>query len=479
MENSGQTVLQQIIAGTEGNGFAPVQGILPFKERQRQMLVGSPTSLEGRTLLSQEARALLTRLERVKSFALYETMVPAAAASIPAQNAIERYMARRKKELTMLVRAFLRWLDSPQGKTAPLSEGQRRFAILRMRFNLILSHFDIFADVVTQRSENETGVWLSGLDVAAADALALPDYYESPPVVCYIDRGHGAAIRRARTRLPGGGENPVAIIRVPRERMVGSGIASSLVHEVGHQGAALLDLINSLRPELRARQGMEEEGSVTHLVWELYERWISEIVSDFWSAAKVGIAAPMGLMGVVSLPRAFVFRVSMDDPHPIPWIRVKLSCAMGDALYPHPQWRRLAEIWESYYPITGLDDRRRWLFNALETGIPDFVGLLVNHRPAALGGKSLKEVVAFADRTPARLRATFDAWRNRKFNLRDLPPSLVFAIIGQARADGKISPEGESRLVADVLTQWALRSSLDTSEICEEGQKGLHPAKVV
>ena len=64
----------------------------------------------------------------------------------------------------------------------------------------------------------------------------------------------GAAIRRARTRLPGGGENPVAIVRVPRERMVGTGIASSLVHEVGHQAAALLDLVNSLRPILKGLQ---------------------------------------------------------------------------------------------------------------------------------------------------------------------------------------------------------------------------------
>ena len=99
----------------------------------------------------------------------------------------------------------------------------------------MLTQFDIFADVLSQRSEHDTGVWLSGLDVVAADALALPDYYEAPPVICYLDRGHGAAIRRARTRLPGGSENPVAVVRVPRERMVGSGIASSLVHEVGHQ----------------------------------------------------------------------------------------------------------------------------------------------------------------------------------------------------------------------------------------------------
>src|SRR5262249_58546694 len=101
--------------------------------------------------------------------------------------------------------------------------------------NAVLSQLDLFNHVITQRSENETGVFLSGLDVVSADALALPGYYEPPPVICYLDRDVGAAIRRARTRMPGGGENPVAIIRVPRERMIGSGIASSLIHEVGHQ----------------------------------------------------------------------------------------------------------------------------------------------------------------------------------------------------------------------------------------------------
>ena len=105
----------------------------------------------------------------------------------------------------------------------------------------------MFADVITQRSETETGVWLSGLDVVAGDALALPGYYAAPPVICYLDRGIGAAIRRARTRMPGGGENPVAIVRLPRERLVGSGVASSLVHEVGHQAAALLGLVDSLQ----------------------------------------------------------------------------------------------------------------------------------------------------------------------------------------------------------------------------------------
>src|SRR5262249_39142655 len=156
-----------------------------------------------------------------------------------------------------------------------------------------------FNQVITQRSEYEQGVWLSGLDVVAADALALPDYYQPPPVICYLDRGVGAAIRRARPRLPGGSQNPVAIVPDPRERLSAGGVGPSLVDEVGHQGAALLVLVPSLQLVLRAKQGDAREP----LVWRLWDRWISEIVSDFWSVARVGIASTLGLIGVVSLPR--------------------------------------------------------------------------------------------------------------------------------------------------------------------------------
>jgi hypothetical protein len=52
--------------------------------------------------------------------------------------------------------------------------------------------------------------------------------------------------------------------------------------------------------------------------------------------------------------------------------------------------------------------------------------------------------------------------------MRSTPPSLAFAVIGQARADGKIAPEQESSTVAQLLKHWALRSTLDASTICAE-----------
>jgi hypothetical protein len=428
-----------------------------------------PRSMAAR-MLEQEARALLTRLDRVKPFALHETMLPAAALAPAAQIAIERFLIDGRAELRRRIRDYLEWVRRDGDQVAP-EELQRRFTGVRWRFNDVLSQFDLFQQAITQRSEREIGVWLSGLDVAAADALALTgDPFEPPSIICYLDRGQGAAIRRARTRLPGGGNNPVSIIRIPRERMVGHGIASSLVHEVGHQGAALLGLVESLRPALSDRETGSAPGE--RVAWQLWGRWISEILADFWSVAKLGIASTLGLIGVVSLPRWFVFRLNLDDPHPFPWIRVQLSCAIGNALYPHPQWRELAVLWASLYPPEALDAERRRIIDRLGATMPALVGLLVEHRPGSLGGHSLKEMMPLDSRTPDRLRARYQAWAARPAQMRTAAPTLVFAVLGQARTAGLLSPEQESRVLGDLLSFWALRSTLDLAQLCATRSRG-------
>src|SRR5262249_46704975 len=156
--------------------------------------------------------------------------------------------------------------------------------------------------------------------------------------------------------------------------------ASSLFHEVGHQAAALLGLVESLRPVL---QGIAR-GSAEADAWNLWARWISEIVADFWSVARLGLASTMGLMGVVSLPGPFVFRLNVDDPHPMPWIRVKLSAAIGKALFPQPAWDEVIDLWESYYPRDRIEGEQRRLLELLDRTIPAMVTVLLNHRPAAL-----------------------------------------------------------------------------------------------
>jgi hypothetical protein len=412
-------------------------------------------------LLEQEARALLTRLDAVRPFVLQETTLPAAAVSPGGLAAIEEYLLAGRREVRGEVRRFLRWIGG-EGHQASPAQQQRRFTLMRLKFNIALAQFDMFSEVITQRSEHGTGLWLSGLDVAAAEALVVPGgYFEAPPIVCHLHRGLGGAIRRARTRLPGGGRNPASIVRIPRERMIGYGIGSSLVHEVGHQGAALLGLVESLRAavEEAGASGPDEERQA----WDLWGRWVSEVIADFWSVAKIGAASTLGLMGLVSLPRAFVFRLDPLDPHPVPWIRVLLSCAIGEALYPDPQWASIASVWEELYPTRGLHPRLLDVMTGLYQTLPAFVSLLVSHRPAALRGRALGRVLRSPDRAPPALIATFRRWSRAPDLMSAAAPTLAFAVFGQARASGLISPELESRLLEELIGEWALRSTLATN----------------
>jgi hypothetical protein len=217
-------------------------------------------------------------------------------------------------------------------------------------------------------------------------------------------------------------------------------------------------------------QARQQQGGPEQVAWQLWERWISEIVADYWAVARVGVTSTTGLMAVVSLPRAFVFRVNVDDPHPFPWARVKLSCALGRALFPDAQWERLSRLWDSFYPTAGLDDARRDLISALQQTMPEFIHLLLQHRPATLRGQSLPQVLAVQERTPQRLRSLWQTWRAEPSRMKSGKPTLAFAVIGQARADEAISPKQESQLLGELLTLWALadavgRSSTQTSTL--------------
>src|SRR6187551_2664493 len=135
--------------------------------------------LPSSVLLENEARSLLTRLDRVEPFSMQETTVPAASIPRESMIAIDRMLLAGRSKLRTMVLAFIRWIRSPRSQGVAPQIAQRRFTILRLRFNAALTQLDIFADALTQRSESETGILLSGLDVAAKDALILSgNYYE-------------------------------------------------------------------------------------------------------------------------------------------------------------------------------------------------------------------------------------------------------------------------------------------------------------
>ena len=415
------------------------------------------TAADTRFLLN-ETLALFSRLQTVRSFALSTPMVLAAAVSAPAQAAINAHLAHVAFDLRRKLLGFISWLQHPASRALSAADTQARYVLLKLRFNNLLDQVDIFADVLGQRSEHNTGTWVAGLDVLAEDALTLAgQYYAPPPLICYLERGHGAAIRRARTRLPGGDLSPVGVIQIPRERMIGSGIASSLIHEVGHQGSELLDLTTTIRQDIE--QVIAAGPRAETLPWQLLSRWLNEILSDCWAVGHLGITATYGLLSVVSLPSYFVFRIGTDGPHPFPWIRVKISLALGAELFPDPQWAAMSRQWEDLYPPHSLGHDKQDLLRRLEAVLPAFARLLLGHRSAKLRGNRVADIFPLAGRGPAELRALYDAWQQRPYLREHSAPSLVFAVVGQAKADGRITTEDEARVLAHMLTRWALRRS--------------------
>ena len=405
--------------------------------------------------LVNETLALFSRLQTVRSFSLSTPMVLAAAVSAPAQSAINAHLAHVAFDLRRKLLEFVRWLKSPESRRFSAAKIQARYVLLKLRFNNLLDQVDIFGDVLGQRSEHGTGTWVAGLDVLAEDALTLAgNYYVPPPIICFLERGHGAAIRRARTRLPGGDLSPVGVIQIPRERMIGSGIASSLIHEVGHQGSELLDLTSSIRAALEQR--IADNPPEAALPWQLLSRWLNEILSDCWAIGHLGITATYGLLSVVSLPTYFVFRIGTDGPHPFPWIRVKISLALGQALYPHPQWAALSRQWNDLYPVAELSVDKQALIGRLEAVLPAFAVLVLGHRPPSLRGQRVADIFPTAGRRPEDLRAHYIAWQQHPLQREQVAPSLVFAVVGQAKADGRISTNDEVSILSHMLERWAL-----------------------
>jgi hypothetical protein len=402
--------------------------------------------------LLNESYSLLARLGQLDPFSMTMPMVRGAAVSDKALKEITELLEKGKIALRKNIHSFIDNIQPAHRQKKDSRELQTGFTILKLRFNSILDQLDIFADVLSQRSEHEVGVWLSGLDVLAEDGLmAVKPFAELPSLMVYLDRGHGAAIRRARTKLPGGDENPVAVIQMPRERMVGSGIAASLIHEVGHQAAALLDLVASLKKML-LRTAQERSG---HPAWKYFEKWISEIICDVWAMGHLGIASTVGLMGVVTLPRYFQFRLNLNDPHPAPYVRVYLSYVFGKTLFPHPQWDKIWNMWKDFYPLDGLDQQVITILRDIENEADQFAKLVLSHSTKEMKGKKLSELFFAQQRNPANLQALYRSWMSGKTNLNELAPTLVFAALGQAKADMAIEATNECTVLIRQLKYWA------------------------
>ena len=270
-------------------------------------------------------------------------------------------------------------------------------------------------------------------------------------MVCYLARGPGAAIRRARTRLPGGGQNPVAIVRVPRERMVGHGIASSLVHEVGHQAAALLELVESLRPapaRMQRRRGRSASAAAWGLLGALDLRDRRRPLVGRQARHRLDARADRRRQpaGVVRLPG------QRRRPAPDAVDPRQAQLRHRRRALPAPAVARArGAVGRRCTRATGVDPARRRAPRGArgdDAAASSPCSSSTGRRRCA-AGRSARSCRA-PERQPRDLVARCAAsWEADRAALRDAPPTLAFAVLGQARWQRRARPERESRIVGE------------------------------
>jgi hypothetical protein len=336
--------------------------------------------------------------------------------------------------------------------TADLHRVHRRYLLLHQRFHALLTTVDIFADALTQRAEHGTGVLLRGLDALAQDGLrTFPQRYRLPPVVCYLDRGLGGAVRRAFTRLPGGECNAVALVRLPRERLCGNGFAS-LLHEVGHQGNALLGLPEAFQAVLTEAG---RDGTLAPEVSAWWSSKISESLADLWACCKLGAAATLGLFAVLGRSPALTFHDEPRAPHPMPWIRARLSAAFGAEAMPHPIWRELDSMWCTLYPPSRAPVGARALLERIEPSLPTIARLVARTRFSVLNHRSLPAFLGAERVAPGTLLPLLSQSLAAIANQEPTTPCQALAVIALGRHRALITPRREEALLRSLLQRWA------------------------
>jgi hypothetical protein len=395
--------------------------------------------------MSSELVALETRLANLPRFA---QSVPMVHDAIPARRVLELadHAIRRSRDRWMIgvgrFRAAVR-IDHAERRSV-----RARYTSLRWRANAVLDAFDIFADAVAQRAEHGVGVLLKGLDVLARDGLQTQgDLFEPPPVVVFADRGSGGEVRRAFTKLPTGDLSAITMVRLPRERLCGVGLAS-LLHEVGHQGVALLQLLPAYRRVLEqaASRGLDRTSAA------YWSSKLSELLPDLWACCKLGVAASLGLASVFSgMPRAIYFD-RIEAPHPAPWLRVLASIAFGARVFPSAIWNDLRTRWLALYPLADAPQPRRSLLARLAGGIDEVIARIAEHAPRELGRTTLPDALGAARVDPVVLLPRL---RNTLARIESLEPCRALAVLGLARQVGFVHPAAEHPLYCAVVARWA------------------------
>lgn len=336
--------------------------------------------------------------------------------------------------------------------------------------------FDTFMDILTQRHSPALGPLLRGCDVLAADALRrdVPGLVSSRAPIVYCNRGYGAAVVRSDARLYADIPNILPLIQIPYGRLQEKLQLTSLLHEVGHEAMGRLALLPSMGQALTtelARRGVPDT------IRELYVHWLSEIAADLWSFLASGLAHAATLREILALPAEHAFRLSMQVPHPPPYLRVLLGFQLCRDVWGEGPWEEWEAHWLTNYPRSDCPPTTRDIFDAARAALPQVSRVMLHARFKALGGRKLPDLFDLPALAPSALaRHARDLVAGRAWSPRAAICTQL-AVFRYARERGGAREEAIDRQMKSWLYGLAGRRSRSNVVPLARASHSVHPAR--
>lgn len=344
---------------------------------------------------------------------------------------------------------FFKYPDSQD----TLRKINRMLGKIELRMSKAFSFFDTYLDVISQRKADYLGGILKGCDTLARDALIRehPILKNLEDPIVYCDRGFGASIIREGVSYSNLASNPMPLIQIPYSKLKEKYNLVSILHEAGHEAAVRLKL-TTLAPEI-IRSVLTEKRAPT-FIRDLYCLWSSEIVPDFWAFCCSGMAQPLCLADILSLPEEKVFAYSLMDPHPMPFIRVHLSFGFceemwGSRLNGLQDW---TDYWNCMYPLESAgEDAMTVIKTALK-----FKKLIINRlfelKLKFVDNLGITNLFNFDKINPANQKKRLTNKNSFKADLKGLNPCAQLSLFRYIRDNTEISEKALDRHMTLWLT---------------------------
>ena len=371
--------------------------------RIRGAVPGRPEDLLG-SYLAGQALNVRRHLQALRDFSRAEFGTGVAAPSEGHIQAVNELLARLRRPLAATVDELTEAAERARrdhdvaGIEAVLALKTRAHDRVRATERV----WDFFFELFGQR-QGAFGEWLVACDRIALDCyqhvfmhLGNARSIPAPPPFSYMRTGfspatfrRGIPLRRLGRQL-----NPFPLVQLPYHRLVNPWTMGALLHEVSHNLQNELELERAV-PLAIYRQ---VSAATSPQVARIWTRWNREIFCDLLGTMLGGEAFVLSLMDVVGRSREQALTYSPRGVHPTAYLRTFLSTELLRRMGFADTARRYDQAWRSLYPSTAGTTIPSAVLQSWRTAVPAVVDAICYTPFAALGGKSLREVITFEPR---------------------------------------------------------------------------------